>query len=126
MFFSRAAGLRYVDRGEVFVEDFTVANGKLIADYTLRELDLGDIVPANAKIVCLHTYAKYTSDGVQMYILPMGYTSFYTAFTVKTVVANDTIRIWVNIPLIGGPKIQYKANDVEWTGLEIDVTGWFI
>jgi len=124
MFFSRKAGMQYVNRGDIGVEDFTKAN--LTANGGWHTLDLSGIIPLNAKLVCLHLYIKYTDYGSQMKINPYGYTLHYTDFTIKTLIANDSVRVNVTVPILSPGLIQYKADDVVWTDLEINVAGWWI
>ena len=124
MFFSRPAGLNYIDRGDIGEEDFTLVD--FTVDDAYHDLTLPDIVPLNAKMVHLKVYGEGTTVNESIRVAPYGYTLLYGTQTLKLQVANVSIERAINIPLFGNRKIKYRVSNNGWVSLEIQILGWWI
>lgn len=113
---------KYVDRGDP--ENYDFVKEDLITDQTWHDLDLSSIVPAGIRLVHLRIrLATPSLAGFQF--RRKGNTNAVNAAVVKTQVANVYYYKDVIIPCGLDRIVQYLANNVPWTTLDIAVRGWF-
>jgi len=124
MFFSRPAGLKYVNRGDIVLPDYDKTT--LTIDGAWHSLNLVAIIPANAKLVCLDLEVKDELVGVKLSINCAGFSLHGTLYRVKTVVTNESIARGVTVPLTNNAIIQYRVDDIVWLTANISVMGWWI
>lgn len=124
MFFSKSAGDKFVDRGNVTPVDFSA--GSLTADGSWHELDLSSIIPVGTKLVMLRTsmiaiatigVLKVKKNGLANDI-NVDISSMETDGFPKF----DTLYV---VPDADG-KIEYWYTNAAYAIRTITVGGWFI
>lgn len=113
----------YVDRGDVLESDFGAKD--LTIDGLWHELNLGGIIPENAKAAHISTRAR--SIGVEMIIAyrkkgkiqPFGHRALVTQV--------DQLDIETHVPvaLDADRKIEYQITDVIWPFITVRIKGWW-
>lgn len=114
----------YVDRGDPSGWDFEL--GVLTTDATWNDLDLSGIVPGGATIVLLTVNIKDDTAGSRIMFRENGNSNAYNISPLNTQEANYRLYgdCWVKPDK--NRIIEYNAEDVTWTSIEILVRGWFI
>jgi len=113
----------YVDRGDPSSWDFTVAN--FTTDGNWHDLDLSSIVPGGTKLV--HMRIRLCTPSLAgINFRKKGNTNAVNIATMKTQVASVYYYEDFFVPCDANRIIQYLANDVSWTAIDVTVRGWFI
>lgn len=123
MFFGKAAGVSWHDRGEILCPDYEL--GDLTEDDAFHDLDLSGIVGAAVRLVLLRVRIAGAADHNRVIFKRKGATenpniSFVYVFPT---VHNFDTSIWAYTDAAG--KIEYKFSNVVWTYIELSVRGWF-
>jgi len=113
----------YVDRGDSSEYDFNVED--FTTDLQWHDLDLSSIVPEKAKLV--HMRIRLSTPSLAgINFRKKGNTNAVNTSTMKTQVANVYYYEEFFVPCDVNRMIQYMANNVSWTVLDVTVRGWFI
>ena len=123
MEFGGVIGLRYVDRGDPDVYDFTEAT--LVNDDTWRTLDLSAIIPSGVKLVHLRLFELANVDNMYIDIRRVGNANLINVLrlcALHSLVENYT----TGIVDCTGQQISYRASTGTITELGIAVLGWFV
>jgi len=124
MFFSRPAGVKFVDRGDSESYDFITTD--FIRDGTWREKDLSGIVPKNAVAVVLFMLLNANAANASMSFRKNGNTNVYNIQQVYTQVVDQLATYQVLIPLKSEAKVDYNASVDTWAVLYVAINGWFV
>jgi len=124
MFFSRPAGQKYVDRGNVDALDFVV--GDLTTDWTWRDLDLSAIVPVNA--IAVHIVAIVRDDNAisNFQFRKNGFTTEINISRIATQSNLASMYMDVIQPCDADRVIEYRATNTTFSTISIYVRGWII
>jgi len=124
MFFSRPAGHKYVDRGDIDAYDFEV--GDLTCDWTWRELDFSAIVPANAVAVHLQVIVRDDSAISNLQLRKKGFSNEINIGRVTT--QNNLASLYAHIiqPCDADRIIEYRVTNTTWNTIALTVFGWFV
>jgi len=124
MFFSRPAGHKYVDRGDIDDYDFIV--GDLTCDWTWRDLDLSAIVPVNA--VAVHIVAIVRDDNVisNFQLRKNGMSTEINIARIATQSNLASMYLDVIQPCDADRVIEYRATNAVFSTISIYVRGWII
>lgn len=114
----------FVDRGDPAAVDYVQAN--LTIDGAWHDLDLSAIVAAGAKAVLLKTRLQSANPGDKIRYRKNGNTNEVNTCGCEALRAN-VIRTRLGIVAIDTNKvIEYNADNIAWTTLDIVVRGWWI
>jgi len=124
MFFSRAAGLRYVDRGNCYGYDWAASFWTI--DSAWHDLDLSAICPSGTKLVLLRVKIKSPAKGKYIGFKTKGNTYDYNIAQLSISVINEQFAadLWV-VPDVNRV-IQYYLSTSTWTNADVLVAGWLI
>ena len=124
MFFSRPAGYKWIDRGEVAVYDKAI--GDITADGTYRELDLSAIVPKNAKRISIHFEVKTPAQCKYAGTFDEYGKTVHKTFRCGSTFVADTDTAWdFELAVSSNGKILYAAAPT-CTVWNLCVGGWWI
>ena len=123
MFFSKPAGLRYVNRGDP--SDFDWDETTLVDDDVKHTLDLSAIVPANAQLVHLRLLAGCPTVDKQFKVMKTGITYDYNSAALYIANAYEFVDRGAFVDCVG-QQIDYKIQPAEWSSLGIIILGWFV
>jgi len=113
----------YIDRGDPAVYDKDKTD--LTIDGAWHDLDLSSIVPAGAKAVLLKTRLQSANPGDAMRYRNNGNTNEINACGCEALRAN-VIRTRLGITSLDANRvIEYNADNIAWTLLDIVVRGWW-
>ena len=124
MFFSRPAGVRYVDRGDIVDIDFNVPD--YTRDGLWHDLDLSGIIDKGTKLVLIRMGIKCNAAGKWIKFRQKGYENnanvamLFTQVSLKDFDADILVR-----PDINGV-IQYCIEPDTWGSLTTVIRGWFV
>ena len=123
MFFSRPAGHTWYSRNDPVNEDF--AQGVFTKDGTWYDLDLSGIIGKGVKLVMLGVYALTVGNTGGFHVRTNGNANEQNVSACYTQADsfNYGRDMWVVTDADG--KIEYKAENVTWVGLDVTVRGWF-
>jgi len=113
----------FVDRGDPASKDFLI--GDLTKDGTWYTLDLTAIIPSTARAVLIKTRLKSPAAGDRIRYRRKGNTNEINTCSCEALRANVTRRRMGIIAVNGAQEIEYNADNVGWTELEIIVRGWW-
>ncbi len=126
MFFLKPSGLRYIQRINPTIEDFTIND--FTWDGEIHTLDLSGIVPANAKMVDILVDIRSDEESNYLMFFPANSTHYWDGIKVRTQSALNSNSNVLRVVLSTPQTIQYKAKI--YTGiitiLEVIVLGWYI
>jgi len=113
----------FVDRGDPAAFDY--AKEDITTDATWRDLDLSAIVPAGAKAILLKTQLQSANPGDKIQYRKKGNSNEINTCGCEALRAN-VIRTRLGLTAIDANRvIQYNADDISWTTLNIVVRGWW-
>jgi len=124
MFFSRATGIQYVDRGDVLNADKIETD--LALDGAWHDLDLSAIVPSNAKLILVRLYTKSDSASLSLRFRKKGYSTEYNFSKTYCRAANTGGHYDTHITCNASGIVEYKGDSGNWTSVEFTVGGWWI
>jgi len=113
----------FVDRGDPAAVDFIITD--LTKDGTWRELDLTNIIPTAAKSVLLKTRLQSANPGDRIRYRRCGNTNEINTCSCEALRANALRRRVSVVAVDGNRKIEYNADDITWTELQIVIRGWW-
>lgn len=113
----------YVDRGDPAAVDYIKTD--LTIDGAWHILDLSGIIPAAAKGVHLKTRLQSAGVGDRIRYRRYGNTNEINTGSCEALRANALRRRMGVIACNGLQQIEYNADNVAWTTLEIIVRGWW-
>jgi hypothetical protein len=113
----------FVDRGDPSDYDFDKTD--LTGDDSWYDLDLSEIIPANAKAVVLTVRLKHGDSQNYILIRKNGNSEAINIFSLFTV-ANVTMTGCPITALDSNRKIEYRLSAADFTSIFITVTGWFM
>jgi len=124
MFFSRAPGLKYVDRGNLGSYDYEI--GDFVTDNSWRDLDISAIVGARTLLVMFNLAITNAAAGQTADIRTKGFTSVPNMMTRRTQAPTVAVYTdsWVMTDANG--IIQYRINNTAWTLIRLNIRGWFV
>lgn len=122
MFFSRPAGHRICDRGDITSHDFELAAFTIDSQWHI--LSLAAIVPSGAKFVLLYFTGFEDAGGKVIRLRKTGYTGSFQFPTAITPAANMSTSICFLIPCNTAREIDYKIQTGNWAAIELNVLGW--
>jgi len=118
----------YVDRGDPAADDYLV--GDFTTDDTWRDLDLGPggagIIPAGAIAVLLSLGVLDNTANANFQLRKNGNSNAKAISALRTQVANVRNDNTAIVACDANGVIEYKAENVVWTGIWITVMGWWI
>jgi len=123
MLIARKPGLKYVNRVERLAYDFT--DSMFTQDSAWHPLSLAAIIPANAKLVLLRVGASHASPGQCFRVSKLGQTSSVSVVNVVTQTP-DVLNEQTALVECTGQQIQYWATSGTFSGLRLQVLGWFL
>lgn len=113
----------YNYRGEIpAAPDRTLAAGDFVTDGTWRELDLSDIVPADA--CCIMCYVR-VEDNVTNDLLFRRVGGVGTEACISSLTPGRPVALTFPVNAAGSAIIEYNAANAVWTLIELTVLGWF-
>lgn len=113
----------YVDRGDPATVDFIKTD--LTRDGAWHDLDLSSIVPAGAKAVLLRTRLKSANPGDAIRYRENGNVNDINACGCESLRAN-VLRTRLGLVAVDVNRvIEYNADNIAWTDLDIVVRGWW-
>lgn len=122
MFFSRPAGHRLCDRGEVASPDFTY--GDFTHNNAWHDLDLSSIVPKGAVRVILNVSITGTGGNQALYFRKKGRTTSYCTQGIFIGVAAGldlhNVEVFCDVNRV----IQYNGT-TSLSVIDVSVVGWF-
>lgn len=123
MFFSRAAGIKWNDRGDLATSDYETA--ALTKDSAWHDMDISTIVGVGQKLVLIRCTANETAGGKKGQFRTKGNTHDYNVSRCVTSVANKTNdkECWIYTDANG--VIQYYFDIATWNSILLSVRGWF-
>jgi len=124
MFFSRRAGHRYIDRGDIASADFETTD--FTESTELQELDLSEIIPKNTVLVLGRLVVIGNAPDKRLFLLKGGYTNFYNLSDVRTQIDGVPISENVLVPPDQNGIIQYKRVAGEFSFIEFTIRGWWV
>ena len=124
MFFSRGAGLKYIDRGNLPSPDFEV--GSFTFDNNWHALDLSGIIPINTKIVIGRVVCQETTKPKNVVMSTNGLSSGYNAVNRWTQSTTSYLGFEFFMSPTSDRKIHYRINAGTWTMFELVVLRWFV
>lgn len=126
MFFSRRAGTKDVDAGELSGTDFDKTD--LTIDGNFHDLVLPDKVPLNAKKVELRISYRADVAGVYINLRKKGYASGFNSVYLYTQAVSRTVDTHKKIAPDNNRTITYKvySTGVTWAEINITVIGWTV
>lgn len=113
----------YVDRGDPAAFDFDKTD--LTTDGTWRDLDLSSIIPAGAKMALLKTELQSANAGDKVVYRQKGNSNEINACGCEALRANVARTRLGLVAVDVNRKIQYNADNLAWTTLNIVVRGWW-
>jgi len=122
MFASGQRGMRTYDRGVVVPADWTQVT--LIADSTVRTLNLSGIVPWGTKFVELGLTISATANGMVFELVPGGYGTNENSMVYheRSTLAISTRRFW--LPLPTDRTLDYWLQTGAWMQLYLTILAW--
>lgn len=114
----------YVDRGDPAAVDFE--EGDLSIDAAWHDLDLSSLVGLGAKGVLLKTTLQSASPGDQIRYRKNGNSNEINTCGCEALRANAPRTRLGIVALDANRVIEYNADDISWTTLEITVRAWWI
>lgn len=125
MFFTKRAGLKFIDAGDKAGHDFTV--GDFTGDSSWHDLDLSSKVPANAKWVIMSLKIKGNIPSCYMEWASKSMSSGYPQYNFICQVANILGTGTMILPLDSEKKVQYRLQAaVTWAGVDVDIIAYAI
>jgi len=124
MFFSRANGSKYTDRGDLASPDFTL--GDFNTDNTARDLDLSGKVPKGTKQVILEFFCNAIEAGASVGFHCGGYSNWSNQLRAYNLVEPQGVRCWGIISCDANRVIQYKITDSTWSAIDLNIVGWLL
>lgn len=123
MFFLGAAGIQFVDRGSLDVDDFVKED--LTEDGNWHDMDLSGIVGAGRRLVQI--YAQCNTDGSPYYagFRTKGHTGTQNRYLEYNVVGAKTMCFDTWIYTDANGFVQYRFQPTTWTIINIAIRGWF-
>lgn len=123
MFFSRSAGSKYLDRGDIAALDYTQAT--LTQDGAWHSLDISSIVGAGRRLVLLRVRVLDGEVGKKGAFKTNGDVNAVNSSEIYTHVANviNEADMWVFTDTAG--IIEYLFSNVVFTSILVAVRGWF-
>lgn len=124
MFFSRRAGHKYVDRGDIETVDYLITD--FTKDGAWHDLDLSSKIPVNAVMVYMlvaiksntvNHFVKFRTNG---FVNAFNLVSFYT----QVIDVYNYINVFIK-PDVNGI-IEYKSTIDETGELAVTILGWLI
>jgi len=113
----------YVDRGDTAAYDYVKED--LTIDGAWHDLDLSSIVPAGAKAILLKTSLQSANPGDAIRYRKKGNTNEINVCGCEALRAN-VLRTRLGITSIDTNRvIEYNADDIAWTALDIVIRGWW-
>lgn len=113
----------FIDRGDPANMDFATAS--FTKDWTWRDLDLSAIVPAGAKAVVVRVKGQSTVNWGSFYLRKNGNVNFAVTSGLVCVIANAPFHVHMTVAIDANRKIEYIAENVTWTTLDLVVMGWW-
>ena len=123
MFFSRPAGVKFTDRGELNAYDFT--QGDFTKDNGWHELDLSAIVGSQKCLVLMHIIIQSTDLSAVIAFCSNAYTQYLNSATCGVEIINQFLYYDVLVYTDSSGKIQYKSSVAPYANLDVVVGGWF-
>ena len=124
MFFSRPAGHKYVDRGDVQDYDWTKID--LIADNEQHDLDLSSIIPIGTQLVAIVINLAGTDTVSKLVLRNKDNTADWNSCTLNTQHANYTITHTKWVKPNADRLISYRLGAVTWGFVNLVVKGWLV
>lgn len=124
MFFSRGAGLKYIDRGDPDAYDKVKTD--FTDDNTWRDLDLSAIVGSRKVLTVIHCYLQSPTIPAELSLRTKGNSNEFNVGRKDVLIINVPFRCEFCIETDANGFIQYKATDEVWTVLSLLVRGWFV
>jgi len=122
MFFSRRAGIDFVDRGDIVFPDY--ADPSLVKDGAWHDLDISGIVGAKKCLVLLSFCITATLANKKACIRTKGNVNYSNVVNLYTQAANTKKQcdIWVFTNSSG--ILEYYFDSTTWGGINITVRAW--
>jgi len=124
MFFSRPAGIKYVNRGDPTAYDFSVAN--FTTDNTWRDLDLSTIIGIGEKLVILRGVISCSDALSNIAFKKKGLINEHNRSRRYVPNINEPLDYDILVPCNSEGMVQYKGQNDTWTILNYIVLGWFV
>jgi hypothetical protein len=124
MFFSKPAGDKFIDRGDIAAVDFLTES--LTKNGSWQELVLSGIIPANAKSVLLRLYVVETTGNLLFMFRKNGYVNEGNAVMRHTYGANLDCAYDITVPCNSSGIVDYLFVPGTWSIAYITVGGWWI
>ena len=123
MFFSRPAGVKCIDRGDVVAPDYT----KDTLDDGWNDMNLSSIIPKGTKLVILSCKLKTSLGLGSIYVKTRGFAGGYNegGITCQTEVSFMFGNLCIS-PDSDRFISLYKSPGVTWTMLNVTVVKWLV
>lgn len=113
----------FVDRGDPAAVDKAI--GDFTTDATWRDLDLSSIVPDGAKAIALQVAVRNNTQPNGVQFRKKGNSNTINVSYVRISVNDVIVNQDVIVPCSTARVIQYNADNVTWTTLNVTVKGYF-
>ena len=113
----------FEDRGDPAAYDFQI--GDLTTDGNWHDLDLSAFVPSGTKAVLLRINLQDDAASSRFRIRKNGNTLAYNSNDFYTQVANVFFGAVAFVPCDQNRIIEYNADNLTWTAINIVILGWF-
>lgn len=124
MFFSRRAGIKYVDRGDAPAHDYIV--GDFTKDNDWHTLDLSGVVGVGRRLVSIHIHIASLEVPRHARFATNGNTDDYNIAEVNAGVSINGVNGNFLVYTDADGKIQYKFQAATWFSAFFAIRGWFI
>jgi len=124
MFFTRPAGVKYVDRGDPENYDFVYTD--LIRDGAFHDLDLSGIIPKGRPLLIVRLSLR-TGTGIgSVWFKPKGMTYDKNSSTVYTQLQDVIYSLDISVYPNADGFIEYYVSGDVFNIINIIVRGWFV
>jgi len=113
----------FVDRGDPATYDFTDTDLTIDGDWHV--LDLSSIVPTTARLLLLKTSLKSGDPGDAIRYRKVGNSNEINACECEALRANVTRTRLGTVAIDNSQTIEYNADNISWTEMQIVVRGWW-
>jgi len=122
MFFTRRAGHRFYDRGDMTSHDFITED--FTTDGFWHTLSLADMIPIGSKFVWAYLAAADDAGIKVLRLRKTGYSGEYQFPTIMTPAANVAAALTTIIPCSTAREIDYLVVPANWIQIELNILGW--
>lgn len=117
-------GALFVPRKDPSAYDWVLA--VLTTDGAYHTLDASPIIGLGATAVYLRVGITDDAAGSSIVIRKLGNSNEINALRAITQVANVAINVYGIVPVTNAGLFEYKAENLTWTAINIEVCGWFV